>query len=144
MAPDELPFLRDSNFRQFLQDVRETDNRTNWLYIVRSWLFLAVVLVAAVLGLEWIALSGIGWSWTLPIIFASALLVGAAQHHLGVLGHEGSHRTLFRNRWLNELASDWLCMYPLFTTTYMYRLQHLAHHQFVNDPERDQIGRAHV
>ena len=28
-------------------------------------------------------------------------------------------------------------MYPLFTTTYMYRLQHLAHHQFVNDPDRD-------
>jgi fatty acid desaturase len=28
-------------------------------------------------------------------------------------------------------------MFPLFSTTHHYRLQHLAHHQFVNDPERD-------
>lgn len=138
MSADEpLPFLRDPAFRQLLQNIRQTDNRTNWLYIVRSWLYLISVLATAVVGLEWVHASGIGWGWAVPIVLASAFLVGAGQHHLGVLGHEGSHRTLFRNRWLNELASDWLCMYPLFTTTYMYRLQHLAHHQFVNDPDRD-------
>src|SRR5262245_25397919 len=138
-ADDAVPFLRDPAFRQLLQDVRQTDNRTNWLYILRSWLILIVVLAAAVAGLEWVARSGVGWgwAWAIPIVIVSAIFVGAGQHHLGVLGHEGSHRTLFRNRWLNELASDWLCMYPLFTTTYMYRLQHLAHHQFVNDPLRD-------
>jgi fatty acid desaturase len=136
-ADDAVPFLRDPAFRQLLQDVRQTDNRTNWLYIARSWLILLVVLAAAVAGLEWVAYSGVGWGWAIPIVVVSAIFVGAGQHHLGVLGHEGSHRTLFRNRWLNELASDWLCMYPLFTTTYMYRLQHLAHHQFVNDPVRD-------
>src|SRR5262245_6493122 len=137
MTTEPAPFLRDPAFRQLLQDVRQTDNRTNWLYILRSWLFLAVVLAAAVAGLEWVIQSGVGWGWAVPIIITSGFMVGAGQHHLGVLGHEGSHRTLFRNRWLNELASDWLCMYPLFTTTYMYRLQHLAHHQFVNDPDRD-------
>ena len=26
---------------------------------------------------------------------------------------------------------------PIYTTTYHFRLHHLAHHQFVNDPERD-------
>ena len=44
---------------------------------------------------------------------------------------------LFANRKLNELASDWLAALPILTTTYHYRLHHLAHHQFVNDPERD-------
>src|SRR4051812_13888969 len=138
MSADEpLPFLRDPAFRQLLQDIRQTDNRTNWLYIARTWLFLLAVLAVGVVGLEWVRTSSIDWGWAMPIVLASALLVGAGQHHLGVLGHEGSHRTLFRHRWLNEQASDWLCMYPLFTTTYMYRLQHLAHHQFVNDPDRD-------
>ena len=137
MSTDSAPYLRDPAFRQFLQDVRQTNNWTNWLYIFRSWLFLAVILTAGVAGLEWINRNDLGWGWAIPIVIVSAFLVGAGQHHLGVLGHEGSHRTLFRNRWLNELASDWLCMFPLFTTTYMYRLQHLAHHQFVNDPERD-------
>jgi len=134
---EPLPFLKDPTFRQFLQDVRQTDDHTNWFYIVRSWLYLLCVLALGVLSLEWVRTSGVGWGWALPIIIGSAIFVGAGQHHLGVLGHEGSHRTLFRNRWLNEQASDWLCMYPLFTTTYMYRLQHLAHHQFVNDPDRD-------
>src|SRR4051812_35666179 len=136
-AEESLPFLRDPAFRTLLQEIRQTDNITNWLYIARSWLFLLVVLVSAVAGLEWVLAAGVGWGWAIPIVIVSGVLVGAGQHHLGVLGHEGSHRTLFRNRWLNEQVSDWLCMYPIFTTTYMYRLQHLAHHQFVNDPDRD-------
>src|SRR4051812_23660934 len=28
-------------------------------------------------------------------------------------------------------------MFPMLSTTHHYRLHHLAHHQFVNDPERD-------
>src|SRR5215471_17692215 len=28
-------------------------------------------------------------------------------------------------------------MFPMYSATQHYRLQHLAHHQFVNDPERD-------
>jgi fatty acid desaturase len=134
---EPLPFLRDPAFRQLLQDIRQTDNRTNWFYIARSWLILLIVFAGGVAGLEWVRVSEVGWAGAIVIVILSGLLVGAGQHHLGVLGHEGSHRTLFRNRWLNEQASDWLCMYPIFTTTYMYRLQHLAHHQFVNDPDRD-------
>jgi fatty acid desaturase len=53
------------------------------------------------------------------------------------LAHEASHRTLFRNKWLNELVSDWGCMFPMLSTTHHYRLHHLAHHQFVNDPQLD-------
>src|SRR3989440_8390391 len=44
---------------------------------------------------------------------------------------------LFKTRRLNELASDWLTMFPMWSTTPHYRLQHMAHHQFPNDPERD-------
>ncbi|MCZ2340430.1 MAG: fatty acid desaturase, partial [Bacteroidales bacterium] len=65
------------------------------------------------------------------------VLVGAGQHQLTGLAHEGSHHVLFRHRILNDLASDLLTMFPLFSATYLYRLQHLAHHQFVNDPDKD-------
>ena len=44
---------------------------------------------------------------------------------------------MLRNRLCNDLASDWLCMFPLYSSTQHYRLQHIAHHQFVNDPDRD-------
>ena len=59
------------------------------------------------------------------------------QHRLSGLGHEGSHYALFRNRLANELASDLLCMFPLMAMTQRFRVTHLAHHQYLNDPERD-------
>jgi len=61
----------------------------------------------------------------------------AGQHQLTRLAHEASHHILFKNRYWNDLASDFLCMFPLYSATHHYRLQHIAHHQFVNDPVRD-------
>ena len=80
---------------------------------------------------------GLHWAWNIPVVFVATVLIGAGQHQLTVLAHEASHHTLFRNRWLNELVSDWFCMFPMLSTTHHYRLHHLAHHQFVNDYERD-------
>jgi fatty acid desaturase len=79
------------------------------------------------------------WSvlWSVPVFLVAIILVGAGQHQLSGLAHEGSHHILFRNRTLNEVVSDWFCLFPLYSSTHHYRLQHLAHHQFVNDPIRD-------
>ncbi len=80
-----------------------------------------------------------------PVAIA-VVLIGAVQHRLAGLGHEGSHHMLFRNRWLNELVADWFCMFPVFTTTDHYRSLHLGHHRWVNDheldPEFHNLGRA--
>jgi fatty acid desaturase len=129
--------LQDAELKEALQQLRRTDNWTNWLYLARTYLFLAAVLGAAV-GFDLYRQSA-GWSawWDVPVFVVAIVLVGAGQHQLSGLAHEGAHHILFRNRVLNEVASDWLCMFPLFTSTHHYRLQHLAHHQFVNDPVRD-------
>ena len=42
-----------------------------------------------------------------------------------------------KNRFLNDLIPDVFCMFPLLTTIQFYRLFHMAHHQYTNDPERD-------
>ena len=42
-----------------------------------------------------------------------------------------------KNRILNDLIPDLFCMFPLFTTIHFYRLFHMGHHQFTNDPARD-------
>ncbi len=80
-----------------------------------------------------------GWTiwWDVGVMLLAIVLVGAGQHQLSGLAHEGAHHILFKNRILNELVSDWFCLFPMFSSTYHYRLQHLAHHQFVNDPLRD-------
>jgi fatty acid desaturase len=65
------------------------------------------------------------------------VVVGASQHQFGGVIHEGTHFILFDNKILNELTSDWLAAFPIYTSTFHFRLHHLAHHQFINDPERD-------
>ena len=131
------PSLADAAFKARLQELRATDNLTNWYYIVRTYLYLALVLFGAVWFFESRESWDISWWWNVPVALLAVVLVGAGQHQLSGLAHEGSHYILFRNRLLNDLASDLLCMFPLFASIYHYRLQHLAHHQFVNDPDRD-------
>jgi fatty acid desaturase len=129
--------LKDSALKEQLQLLRQTDNLTNWYYLARTCLFLAAVIGGEV----WFHLArpglGLSWVWELPVGLLAIVLVGAGQHQLSGLAHEGSHHILFRGRYLNDLAADWFCMFPLFGSVHHYRLQHLAHHQFVNDPLRD-------
>jgi fatty acid desaturase len=142
MATAQMPnapvkSLKDSDLRERLQELRQTDNWTNWLYFLRTYLYLAVVIGGAI-GFD-LYREAAGWSfwWNLPVGLVTIILVGAGQHQLSGLAHEASHHILFRNRYLNDLASDLLCLFPIFGSTHHYRLQHMAHHQFVNDPVRD-------
>jgi fatty acid desaturase len=120
-----------------VQALKARDNLTNWLYLARIY----VVSAAAIGGAAWVdqaAMSGaVSWWWAIAATLTAIVVIGASQHQFGGVIHEGTHYMLFANRRLNELASDWLAAFPILTTTYHYRLHHLAHHQFVNDPERD-------
>ncbi len=129
--------LQDAAVRAKLQELRQGDNFTNLYYLARSYLLLAVTIGAAVYfythRVEW----GLAWAWNVPVTLLAVILVGMGQHQLSVLTHEASHHALFRTRLFNEFMSDWFCMFPMFSTTHHYRIQHVAHHQFVNDPELD-------
>jgi fatty acid desaturase len=129
--------LQGAELKERLQHLRRTDNWTNWYYLARTYLYLALVLGGAVWFDQWRQGAGVSAWWDVPVFFVAIVLVGAGQHQLSGLAHEGVHHILFRNRYLNELVSDWFCLFPLFSSTHHYRLQHLAHHQFVNDPVRD-------
>ena len=65
------------------------------------------------------------------------ILIGGIQHRLAGLGHEASHYCFMKNRFLNDFIPYVFCMFPLLTTVHFYRLFHMAHHQFTNDPDRD-------
>jgi fatty acid desaturase len=95
------------------------------------------ILVAAI---DWIIIvTGIALSsyslWFLPL---SILVVGNRQHALAILGHEGAHCLITRNRRINDLLTNWLVFYPLGISLKEYRIFHWAHHQNTNteyDPE---------
>jgi fatty acid desaturase len=137
VAPPTTNLLHEPELKARLQRFRQPDNLTNWYYLLRTYLFLAVVIGGSVVFFtqreEW----GLQAAWNIPVAVVAVVLIGAGQHQLTVLAHEASHHTLFKNKLLNELVSDWCCMFPMLSTTHHYRLHHLAHHQFVNDPQRD-------
>jgi fatty acid desaturase len=120
-----------------VKTLKGRDNVTNWWPLARIYLIIAASVGAAIWVIEAASAGEISWWWTLPSTIAAIFAVGASQHQFGGVIHEGTHYILFANRKLNEFASDWLGAFPIFTTTYHYRLHHLAHHQFVNDPVRD-------
>jgi fatty acid desaturase len=120
-----------------VQALKARDNITNWKYLARIYLVIAVAIAGAIWVISSARAGDISWWWTVPSTIVAIFVIGASQHQFGGAIHEGTHFMLFANRRLNELASDWLAALPILTTTYHYRLHHLAHHQFVNDPERD-------
>src|SRR5262245_26781421 len=99
--------LSGPELKEQLQRLRQTDNLTNWFYLVRSYVLLALAIGGAVYFIEYRATWGLHWAWNVPVALVAIVLVGAGQHQLTVLAHEASHHVLFRNRLLNELVSDW-------------------------------------
>ena len=80
---------------------------------------------------------GFSWWWNVPVFTAAIVLIGGIQHRLAGLGHEAAHYSFMKNRILNDLIPDLFCMYPLMSALHFYRVFHLGHHQFTNDPDRD-------
>ncbi len=140
-VPSELPSdeLRDPQLSRRVNELRQADNWRNWFYLGREYVLLALVLAGSLAFYFYRIQMGLSWWWLIPAGFVATFLVGVMQHRLAMLGHEGSHYVLFRNRQLNEVASNWLCFYPLWSLTHNYRVQHFAHHQHVNDPELDPV-----
>jgi fatty acid desaturase len=127
----------DPEFKKQLQALRQTDNYRNWFYLARTYGMLLLVIGGAIWFYQFTRSAGLSLAWNVPVFAVAIVLVGALQHHLANLAHEAVHHTLFKNRYLNDLASEWLCSFPMFSSTFHYGLHHLAHHQFVNDPVRD-------
>lgn len=129
--------LSDSRVKEKLQELRKVDNLTNVYYLIRTYVYLAAVIGGTIAFYHLRDGWGLAWAWNVPVTLLAITLIGAGQHQLTGLAHEASHHILFKNRLVNDLVSDYLCMFPLFGATQHYRLQHLAHHQFVNDPIHD-------
>lgn len=120
-----------------IQSLKARDNTTNLAYLARVWLIIGVTAAMTVSAFS--AIAATGWSawWMLPVGVLAVVVMGASQHQLGGAIHEGAHFMLFADQRLNEVLSDWCAAFPIYSSTYHYRVQHLAHHQFVNDAERD-------
>lgn len=71
-------------------------------------------------------------------LFFSVLIIGNRQHAFAILGHDGAHITLSRNKKLNDLLTNIFSFWPLGMTVSGYRSLHYKHHKHTgteDDPE---------
>ncbi|HWP64506.1 MAG TPA: fatty acid desaturase family protein [Candidatus Limnocylindria bacterium] len=103
----------------------------------RSWLSLAMNwgLVGAAMALV------AAWPNLLTVIVA-LFVIGARQLGFAVLMHEAAHRSLFRNRALNDWVGNWLCAYPVWGDLVPYRPYHLQHHSKTWTPDDPDLNLA--
>lgn len=111
------------------QLVKELSQLRPWItiaYIAREWLF---ILVPILLCIQY---------WNPVFYLAVVIWIGARQHALGILMHEGTHYRITKNRVLNELIGHVFLAFPTLGTMSGFRATHFAHHRSPNtedDPD---------
>lgn len=101
------------------EEIRELLTLRDW----RSWVSI---------GLNWgviAAAFALVAVWPNPLtVLVSLFAIGARQLGLAVLMHEAAHRTLLKNRGLNDWVGNWICAFPVWSDLRPYRSYHLQHH----------------
>ncbi|MEL7423345.1 MAG: fatty acid desaturase family protein [Bacteroidota bacterium] len=120
--PDFHKQLNPAHFKPLFQ----TKAWRHALGMLQDWVIIALTIYASI-------------NW-LPMIFypVSVIIIGARMHALAILMHDATHFRFLKNRTWNDALSNWLTMYPLFTSIETYRQNHLRHHQHLNtedDPD---------
>ncbi|WP_417207878.1 fatty acid desaturase family protein [Antarctobacter sp.] len=69
------------------------------------------------------------WCPNVATFLLALMVIGSRQLGLAILMHEAAHNALFRTRWLNEFAGNWLCGAPILADLAAYRHYHLMHHR---------------
>jgi fatty acid desaturase len=128
---------RFSSLQSRINRLRQADNHTNLICLVWEYLCLAAVLAGAIVFAEHRAAWNLPWAANIPVFAVAIVLIGALQHRLAGLGHEASHYSLFHNKLANDVVGDLFCFFPILSSVHLYRLFHMAHHQYTNDPEHD-------
>ena len=76
--------------------------------------------------------------FSLLLYLLTVAFIGARQHALLILMHDGVHYRLFRNRRLNDWLSEIVLAWPNLISARAYRRNHFAHHRYLNtaqDPD---------
>ncbi|MEM9835616.1 MAG: fatty acid desaturase family protein [Bacteroidota bacterium] len=78
-------------------------------------------------------------TWFNPLLyFLSVLVIGARMHALAVLTHDATHYRFLKSKKWNDLITNYVTMYWIFSSIENYRANHLKHHAHLNtegDPD---------
>ena len=97
---------------------------------------------ASAMLFNWLIIGGSIWLClqfpSIWLYILTVIVVGARMHALAVLMHDATHFRFLHNRKWNDILTNIITMYPIFTSIEKYRANHLAHHSYLNtdgDPD---------
>ncbi len=127
LAPDGRRWL-DALDRDEIASLLEMHDWRSAASVIVNWgiVFASMALVAV-------------WPNPLTVVLA-LLLIGARQLGMAVLMHEASHRSLFRDRRVNDFVGNWLAAYPVWSDLHPYRPYHLQHHAHTGSERDPDLG----
>ncbi len=112
--------------REELRDLSALSPLRSTFHIVAEW---TLVLTAIYLCQR---------HFSLALYLLTVAFIGARQHALLILMHDGVHYRLFRDRRLNDWTAEVILAWPNLISARAYRRNHFAHHRFLNtgqDPD---------
>ncbi len=123
-TPSEATDAKPTHWREVLtaQEIRELaelDDWRGWWMIAFNWLVVFAAMAMVAVSPWWL------WIVTVPLAIA---IIGARQLGFAVVMHDASHYGVFKTRWLNDWAGNWLAAYPVWADIAPYRGYHLQHH----------------
>ena len=74
--------------------------------------------------------------WAVDVL--GLLLLGTRQHALALLAHEAIHKSISRNKFINDGLGNFLSSLPIFQSLGFFKAFHLNHHAYMltdKDPE---------
>lgn len=132
-TPADLPLVTKRRLRDIFtaEQISMLTARSDWR---GAW---AIASTWGVIALAF----GVVARWPNALTFVAAMIViGGRQLALAILQHEGAHGTLFKNRWLNDVLTDWLCARPIWQNLPKYKAHHLGHHTKTGTEEDPDIS----
>ena len=109
-----------------LKALFRTQSYRHALAIAVDWLLIGLTIIGCTYFFNW-------YTYLLAIV-----IIGARMHALAILMHDASHYRFLKNRKWNDRLTNWLIMYPLFSSIAVYRNNHMRHHRHLNtedDPD---------
>ena len=106
----------DSLTRAEIQELRQLSDWRSWASVITNW------------GLVFVSFAVVAYVPNPLTILLALAVIGTRQLGFAVLMHEAAHRTLFKQRTVNDVVGSWLCAYPVWSDLGPYRRYHLQHH----------------
>ena len=106
--------------------IQKLMNINHW-YLLKIFLFFFIYLISVTISLYLDKNLSFGVLLSSPFY----LVAGASLHGICLFTHEGVHKTLHKNIWINNIIGS-ICGYLVLQTMSGYRVLHLKHHKYLN------------